>query len=130
MLSGYDDEYDIYDKTYPIVVMIVVYFPLIWLLYSSQFKINQIRHPLNSATYNIITVYILKAVQVSLIVAIFMTSVRLFFFLLFDQFDSLTSANNYLLWRMYNIISTIFLKCTDFVYLLQIYEWCSLIYII
>ena len=118
MLSGYDDEYDIYDKTYPIVVMIVVYFPLIWLLYSSQFKINQIRHPLNSATYNIITVYILKAVQVSLIVAIFMTSVRLFFFLLFDKFDSLTSENNYLLWRMYNIISMIFLKCTDFVYLL------------
>ena len=80
---------------------IAIMFLLVYLLKKSNDKINYIRHYSYTKTYSLSTVAILRILQVSLLFAIVLKPVEIYFIFIGDKFGQLYEAGS-IMWRLYN----------------------------
>jgi hypothetical protein len=100
----------------------------IYILRTSNKKIGFIKSPKVGPTYCILTVMILKALQVNIIMSIICLILRLIFVLMGMHYQTiiLMSIKFYWIYYFYQIVGILLIYTTDIVYVTQIYEWMAM----
>jgi hypothetical protein len=103
----------------------------VWLLCKSRRKLVDIKeYAYDRPTYNVLTIFIVKALQVMLVLSIISTSFRCLFFFLSGSYLNVVLHNNYDLYFVYQLVMVLVPSSIEYVYTCQIFEWMAMLFVI
>ena len=104
----------------------------IYFMVISRRVISRIRSPQQGQTFCILTVCILRSLQLLLFMSIIVGLFRIAFIGMFDKFSELVLKNDmvYHIYYLYLLSSNFQHFCTDLLYFMQIVEWSLIIFVI
>ena len=114
----------------PILVIIILNACNWYLIFKARTKILLMKNPILNSTYNILSILVIHAVQATLIMNWITSAFRLIFFCMRDNYYLMLTTNWIWFTMLYKVCSFVAFECFKFVYIFQIFEWLSLIFVI
>ena len=104
----------------------------LYLLVISRRIIKQMKSPQVGSTYCILTVCLIRSLQLCLIISIVISLLRLFFLSMYGSYSEtiLMKERGYVIYYIYMIITQLQFFTIDLVFFMQIIEWSLIIFII